>query len=51
MEWNKGKAVEYILTQLEASGDGGPVFPIYLGDDVSDEDAFAVLRNAAASAS
>ena len=43
LEWNKGKAVEYILDRLEADA-GGPVFPIYLGDDVSDEDAFKVLR-------
>ena len=42
-EWNKGKAVEFILTELEQQA-GGPVFPIYLGDDVSDEDAFRVLR-------
>jgi trehalose 6-phosphate synthase/phosphatase len=43
VEWNKGKAVEFILQQLELEA-GGPIFPIYLGDDVSDEDAFAVLR-------
>jgi trehalose-phosphatase len=42
LEWNKGKAVEFILAQLEESG--GPVFPIYLGDDVADEDAFAAVR-------
>ena len=29
---------EYILSRIEEEG-GGPVFPIYLGDDVSDEDA------------
>ena len=44
LEWNKGKAVEFILEKLEAEL-GGPVFPIYLGDDVSDEDAFKVLRS------
>ena len=43
LEWNKGKAVEYILEKIETEV-GGPVFPIYLGDDVSDEDAFTVLR-------
>jgi trehalose-phosphatase len=43
LEWNKGKAVEYILEHLEADG-GGPVFPIYFGDDVSDEDAFRAVR-------
>lgn len=39
--WHKGKAVEYLL---DALGLGGPdVLPVYIGDDVSDEDAFAAL--------
>lgn len=39
--WHKGKAVEYLLDALTL---GGPdVLPIYIGDDVSDEDAFAAL--------
>ena len=42
--WNKGKAVEFILGELEARA-GDPVFPIYLGDDVSDEDAFRAVRD------
>jgi trehalose-phosphatase len=43
LEWNKGKAVEYILDYLEDAA-AGPVFPIYFGDDVSDEDAFRAVR-------
>jgi trehalose-phosphatase len=40
--WHKGAAVKWILTQLyDGRGDG--VLPIYLGDDNTDEDAFAVL--------
>jgi len=40
-DWHKGKAVEYLL---DALGLGGPdVLPIYIGDDVSDEDAFKAL--------
>lgn len=40
--WHKGKAVEYLLDALAL---GGPdVLPIYIGDDVSDEDAFAALH-------
>jgi len=42
-DWNKGKAVEYILDQI-GKDIGEPIYPIYLGDDVSDEDAFAVLQ-------
>lgn len=40
--WHKGAAVHWIVDHL---GDGG-LLPIYMGDDNSDEDAFAVLREA-----
>ena len=36
--WHKGAAVKWILQQL---GEG--LLPVYIGDDNSDEDAFAVL--------
>jgi trehalose 6-phosphate phosphatase len=38
--WHKGAAVEWILRHLS-----GGLLPIYLGDDNSDEDAFAVLKD------
>ncbi|XP_078446140.1 putative trehalose-phosphate phosphatase F [Wolffia australiana] len=43
IEWNKGKAVEFLLESLglDHSDD---VLPIYIGDDRTDEDAFEVLR-------
>jgi len=37
--WNKGEAVQWILGRY---GDGR--MPIYLGDDVTDEDAFKVVQ-------
>ncbi|KAJ8764215.1 hypothetical protein K2173_005395 [Erythroxylum novogranatense] len=43
IDWNKGKAVEFLLESLELS-DRDDVLPIYIGDDRSDEDAFKVLR-------
>ncbi len=41
IEWNKGEAVAWILSQLHASGSGA--LPIYIGDDLTDEDAFRTL--------
>jgi trehalose 6-phosphate phosphatase len=39
--FSKGKAVQEILNGFPA----GDVLPVYFGDDDTDEDAFAVLRN------
>jgi trehalose 6-phosphate phosphatase len=41
IDWDKGKAVLYLLEALEL--DREDVLPIYLGDDVTDEDAFQAL--------
>ncbi|EOY24416.1 hypothetical protein QUC31_008740 [Theobroma cacao] len=43
IDWNKGKAVEFLLEALGLSG-RDDVLPIYIGDDRTDEDAFKVLR-------
>jgi trehalose 6-phosphate phosphatase len=39
--WDKGKAVCWLLEQLDLAGPG--VLPVYVGDDETDEDAFAAL--------
>lgn len=44
VDWNKGSAVTWILDAL-GLGTRGDVFPIYLGDDITDEDAFVALEN------
>ena len=41
LEWDKGKAVLYLLAALRLDGDD--VAPLYLGDDITDEDAFRAL--------
>ncbi|XP_039122657.1 probable trehalose-phosphate phosphatase F [Dioscorea cayenensis subsp. rotundata] len=43
IDWNKGKAVEFLLESLGLSN-SDDVLPIYVGDDRTDEDAFKVLR-------
>ncbi|GJP81296.1 hypothetical protein CLOP_g11452 [Closterium sp. NIES-67] len=43
VDWDKGKAVSYLLTTLGLNDDGS-VLPLYIGDDRTDEDAFKMLR-------
>ncbi|XP_004301899.1 PREDICTED: probable trehalose-phosphate phosphatase 4-like [Fragaria vesca subsp. vesca] len=44
IEWNKGHALEYLLDTLGFSDSGDDVFPLYIGDDRTDEDAFKVIE-------
>nr|XP_051212340.1 trehalose 6-phosphate phosphatase RA3-like [Lolium perenne] len=44
IKWDKGNALEFLLESLGYAG-RGDVFPIYIGDDRTDEDAFKVLRD------
>ena len=41
LDWDKGKAVLYLLRALRLDRDD--VVPVYLGDDITDEDAFEAL--------
>jgi alpha,alpha-trehalase len=41
VDWDKGKAVDWLLEALDLAG--SDVLPLYIGDDVTDEDAFRAL--------
>ncbi len=43
-DWHKGKAVEWIMEALELAGNND-VVPLFIGDDITDEDAFKTLKD------
>ncbi|MDD5072585.1 MAG: trehalose-phosphatase [Candidatus Omnitrophica bacterium] len=44
IEWDKGRSVMWLLARQVFVSGGDPVLPVYIGDDVTDEDAFSALR-------
>ena len=42
LDWHKGKAVLWLMEELQLDLDN--TLPIYIGDDITDEDAFASLQ-------
>lgn len=45
VDWDKGKAVLWLLSKQKFILEEDRMLPIYIGDDVTDEDAFKVLKN------
>lgn len=44
VNWDKGKAVLWLLARWRFALAGRRVMPIYIGDDITDEDVFKALR-------
>ncbi|MEJ8804553.1 trehalose-phosphatase [Pontibacter sp. H249] len=42
LDWHKGKAVLWLMDELDLNKPG--IVPLYVGDDITDEDAFAELQ-------
>jgi len=45
LEWDKGKVVLWLLARLRFVLSREPYFPIYIGDDATDDDAFRALKD------
>ncbi|OBK29141.1 trehalose-phosphatase [Mycobacterium asiaticum] len=44
LDWDKGKTLRWVIDHLHDSG-AGSLVPIYLGDDITDEDAFDAVHD------
>ncbi len=43
MDWDKGKTLRWVIDHLHEAA-SGPLLPVYVGDDITDEDAFDAIR-------
>lgn len=44
IDWDKGKTLRWVVDQIR-DAQSGPLVPIYLGDDITDEDAFDAVHD------
>jgi trehalose 6-phosphate phosphatase len=45
IDWDKGKTLRWVLDHIRDNEEPGPLLPIYLGDDITDEDAFDAIAD------
>ena len=45
VDWDKGKTLHWVLEHIRDDEQPGPLLPIYLGDDITDEDAFDAVAD------
>ena len=45
IDWNKGKAIQLLMKRYGKGGRESGLLPIYLGDDLTDEDGFQIVEN------
>jgi trehalose 6-phosphate phosphatase len=45
IDWDKGKTLRWVLDYIRDNKGAGPLLPIYLGDDITDEDAFDAVHD------
>ncbi|TRZ94025.1 MAG: trehalose-phosphatase [Dehalococcoidia bacterium] len=44
VDWDKGKAIAWLIAKCKESRGKGGALPIYLGDDLTDEDGFKMIE-------
>jgi len=45
LDWNKGKIILWLLAKHKSAAWDKNTLPVYVGDDITDEDAFGALKN------